>query len=377
MSPTTSFLLLLLLLAAGQALGQQQCPFTRQAKLIRCASDLSSSDTRMYQVGTSGNFSQECRNECVYRNNVLGQPCTAFIYRDATDYEVDKRNTCIFFPCVTDIVDAPKSSAVSVIMAAPCFATPAPTPAPTTRRPSLRPTTRKPSASPTTSFPTTSPSTSRPSAVPTSWRPTAAPSTAFPTRRPTPFPTLAQPSASPVERTDAPTRAPSVKATEAPNTFQSPTGIQDWAPFDAGLFQAPYQPDTSTCMVVRPSFATSSITYNNFGGTRRDCLKECQYTPFCNGILFSASLDTCMLANTLETSDVSEQADDFAKNWVAVLRAGVSMRYYNSFCALWMAESPCNKDDLKSQCRWNTGARGYNQVRFTDIGYCGRVKCVR
>ncbi|KAH9258181.1 hypothetical protein BASA81_003765 [Batrachochytrium salamandrivorans] len=315
----------------SQALGQQQCPFTRQSKLIRCASDLSPSDTRIRQVNTPGNFSQECRNECVYRNNVLGLPCTAFIYRDATDYEVDKRNTCIFFPCVTDIVDAPKSSAVSIIMSAPCFATPAPTLEPTTPQPTLRPTTIKPSISPTFSLPTVSPSTPRPSAAPSVWRPTVAPTTAFPTRRPTKFPTLAQPSASPVVSTKMPTSTPTIKVTLSPHTFQSPTGIQDWAPFDAGLFQSPYQPDTSTCMVVRPSFGSSSITYANFGGTRQDCLKECQYTPFCNGILFSVSLNTCMLANTLETSDVSEQVDDFAKNWVAVLRTGVSMRYYNSF----------------------------------------------
>lgn len=422
-------LFVLMALVAPSALASPTCTTSSSNTLIRCATldpNMKLED-RSQVVQIQANFMQECTQQCVYRNNVLNNSCVGFIYRRNDDPEVEKRKTCMFFPCVTDAVKT-VTSATSVVLSANCFVTAGPSEAPTssapshspttwytstptTLQPSLRPTaeptvkvtkqptpepTKRPTATPTakpTKKPTTYP-TPKPSREPTYGQPSAEPTIGTPSASPTSYPsfhpTERQPSASPTaypteqptEATSAPTKpptlAPSLRATSSPdpNVFVSPTDIQDWAPLDLSWVGDRLIPDVNTCMIVRPSLGTNSITYENFIGTRNHCFKECQYTPGCNGIIYSDVLNVCTLATTLETTDEPTESADFAKYWVVFPRVGVSVRHYNNFCALWMAEGTCNTDDPLRQCRWNTGTMGYNQFRFTDMGYCGRVKCV-
>ena len=130
-------------------------------------------------------------------------------------------------------------------------------------------------------------------------------------------------------------------------------------------------------MIARPRIGTFTVTFHNFGGTEDHCMKECQYDALCSGVLYSSTLKQCIKAVLLERTDDSNRIEEFSANWSAFAKTTSPVSYYANFCGQFAGIGTCTPQNTNNQCRWGVGDRGYNQMRHTDYGYCGRVACDR
>lgn len=266
-------------------------------------------------------------------------------------------------------LQAPSSSPVSIPSFEPTVEV--------TSRPSFRPTfkpTKKPTRLPTRR-PTTMPSDS-PTAftdAPTS-DPTKEPT--LPTASPVKHPTLAPSLFSGASPTFA-TRLPTFRPTKRPTIYEwtSPTGIKQSVPYDLSLFFSP-SIDTNLCEIARPRSTAKMVTWTQWGGRMVDCVKECQYDLYCGGIMYSDVAKTCMKMTALETVDDAEQIENWEQEkWVAYAKLTSAVGYYSQYCSTFDTASNCN--DMNPFCAWKKGKRGWNQIRVVDLGWCGRLKCVK
>ena len=105
-------------------------------------------------------------------------------------------------------------------------------------------------------------------------------------------------------------------------------------------------------------------------------MRECEYDSHCTGGMYSHKENACIKAVSLEYVDDEHLFHSNTNDgWEFFIKKPHIAPYYNAYCAQWTSAETCSTSNTNGRCKWGEGKRGYNQMRFTDTGYCGRVVC--